>query len=152
MSDPAKKGCPNCGATAHRKEKPQSFVAFKYDRLCKQCGTRYTPPTPIWARILFGIVGIPCIIMACVLLYAMLAEPQKFAPLVLWIGVMALCCSVGFACLSQAFFGRSTEQDALSKRMFGTRNSSPEAVSNTQNQSEPRTPSDFSSIPKFPGG
>jgi hypothetical protein len=33
------------------------MIAFAQDRICSACSTRYTPPTPAWARLVFGIVG-----------------------------------------------------------------------------------------------
>ena len=41
-----------------KRVKPASDLAFTWDRVCKDCGTRYTPPTPRWARVLFAVVGI----------------------------------------------------------------------------------------------
>jgi hypothetical protein len=34
-------------------------MAFSWDRICKACDTRYTPPTPVWAAILFILGGLP---------------------------------------------------------------------------------------------
>ena len=33
-------------------------MAFVSDRVCTVCATRYTPPTPIWAGIVFIIAGL----------------------------------------------------------------------------------------------
>jgi hypothetical protein len=32
--------------------KTEKFVSYASDRLCKECGTRYTLPTPRWASLL----------------------------------------------------------------------------------------------------
>lgn len=40
------------------KRRPETWVAFTSDRVCKACGTRYTPPTPVWAGILFIVGGL----------------------------------------------------------------------------------------------
>ncbi len=37
--------CPKCGSARFKKVAPPG-LALVYDRLCKDCGTRYTPPTP----------------------------------------------------------------------------------------------------------
>jgi hypothetical protein len=37
--------------------KPDRLVAFADDRVCKSCGTRYTPPTPKWAGVLLIVIG-----------------------------------------------------------------------------------------------
>lgn len=51
--------CPSCGQTAFKKTRPKAAVAFASDRICKACGTRYTPPTPRWAAAVFVLVGLP---------------------------------------------------------------------------------------------
>lgn len=43
---------------------PENYVAFASDRICKKCGTRYTPPTPRWAGVLFLICGLFLIAVA----------------------------------------------------------------------------------------
>lgn len=49
--------CPRCTNTTYRVVKAQSFIAFRWDRVCKACHTRYTLPTPLWAGVLFLVVG-----------------------------------------------------------------------------------------------
>ena len=48
---------PSCGGAAFRRVKPRALIAFASDRVCKACGTRYTPPTPLWAALLFILTG-----------------------------------------------------------------------------------------------
>lgn len=55
--------CPQCMGMAYRRVKPATFVAFKWDRVCKECNIRYTPPTPQWAAALFIVVGLILAIM-----------------------------------------------------------------------------------------
>jgi hypothetical protein len=50
--------CPCCGSVEHKKVKPAAMVAFAQDRICLACGSRYTPPTPAWARGVFALIGI----------------------------------------------------------------------------------------------
>jgi hypothetical protein len=50
--------CPKCGDAPYKRVKPETFVAFRWDRVCKVCETRYTLPTPLWAAIIFLIVGL----------------------------------------------------------------------------------------------
>jgi hypothetical protein len=50
--------CPQCGATEYTRRKPERLVAFVSDRVCRACNTRYTPPTPVWAGILFLLAGL----------------------------------------------------------------------------------------------
>jgi hypothetical protein len=56
---PVSKVCPNCGHTEHKKRRPERLVAFTWDRVCRACETRYTPPTPIWAAVVFLAIGFP---------------------------------------------------------------------------------------------
>ncbi len=49
--------CPDCGGGEYKKWQSEEFVAFTLDRVCKACGTRYTPPTPAWAAVLFILIG-----------------------------------------------------------------------------------------------
>jgi hypothetical protein len=50
--------CPKCGGTEYTRRKPERLVAFVSDRVCRACNTRYTPPTPVWAAILFMLAGL----------------------------------------------------------------------------------------------
>jgi hypothetical protein len=33
------------------------MIAFTWDRVCRACSTRYTPPTPVWGRAVFAVIG-----------------------------------------------------------------------------------------------
>lgn len=55
---PVSVACPKCGSGEFKVVKPEAFVAFRWDRVCKACGTRYTPPTPRWAGVVFVLVGL----------------------------------------------------------------------------------------------
>ena len=50
--------CPSCSSTEYRKVRPERFIAYVYDRVCLNCNTRYSPPTPKWASIVFMTGGI----------------------------------------------------------------------------------------------
>src|SRR5579872_2940704 len=50
--------CPKCNNTTYKKVRPKSWVAFLDERVCLECGERYTPPTPRWASILFILIGV----------------------------------------------------------------------------------------------
>lgn len=56
---PVAKVCPKCGSEKCKLERPLGWIAFKWDRVCKECGTRYTPPTPAWAGVVFILAGLP---------------------------------------------------------------------------------------------
>jgi hypothetical protein len=69
--------CPSCGSAEHEKVKPAAMVAFAQDRVCRICSTRYTPPTPIWGRLLFGVIGLAAVAFGCVVLYDVLVRGTK---------------------------------------------------------------------------
>ncbi len=50
--------CPACGCPEYSKVRPNSFVALTHDRVCENCDTRYSPPTPGWAAAIFFLVGL----------------------------------------------------------------------------------------------
>jgi hypothetical protein len=54
---PESRECPNCHGIEFKRVRPEGRVAFTDDRVCKSCGTRYTPPTPLWAAALFIVIG-----------------------------------------------------------------------------------------------
>jgi hypothetical protein len=53
--------CPQCGSASFTRVRVKQGLAFTDDRKCKECGTRYTPPTPIWAAVVFTVLG--CFLM-----------------------------------------------------------------------------------------
>jgi hypothetical protein len=55
---PIARSCPACGSAAFKRVRPEKGrIAFTDDRKCQTCGTRYTPPTPTWAAVLFIACG-----------------------------------------------------------------------------------------------
>jgi len=57
--------CPKCGDETFQSVRPNSVVAYSEDRICKACGTRYTPPTPSWAAGAFLVIGL-VLLVGCV--------------------------------------------------------------------------------------
>lgn len=57
-SYPVSESCPKCGVRRHEKARTEAYIAFVPDRICKDCGTRYTPPTPRWAGGVFALAGL----------------------------------------------------------------------------------------------
>jgi len=55
---PISKVCPQCGHTEFKKVYPNTYLAFAYDRVCNACGTRYSPPTPLWGALLIMAIGV----------------------------------------------------------------------------------------------
>jgi hypothetical protein len=55
---PIAKVCPRCGSAAFQRVRVEKGrIAFTDDRRCRECRTRYTPPTPACAAILFIAAG-----------------------------------------------------------------------------------------------
>ena len=73
--------CPQCGGTEYTCRKPERLVAFVSDRVCRACNTRYTPPTPVWAGVLFLLAGLTLPFLGLVLT-SLLVHPFSIAGLV----------------------------------------------------------------------
>ncbi len=54
---PISRVCPQCGGKEYTRRAPTGAVAFTDDRVCNVCQTRYTPPTPTWAALVFILIG-----------------------------------------------------------------------------------------------
>jgi hypothetical protein len=96
---PVGQRCPTCGSDEHRKVNPAAFIAFTWDRVCRVCATRYTPPTPVWARCLFAVIGLGAVALAVFWLYSIFFIGQQRPILGLAPVVVAL---VGLGCLYKA--------------------------------------------------
>lgn len=82
MADyPIAKICPKCGGTTYDKKAPGGFMpAFTMDRVCKNCGTRYTPPTPAWAAIVFIVIGAILALGAGLAILVSIQAPKGMPP------------------------------------------------------------------------
>jgi hypothetical protein len=58
---PVARLCPGCQSAAYKRVRPDRWIAFAWDRVCKSCGVRYTPPTPLWAGAVFIASGLPLV-------------------------------------------------------------------------------------------
>lgn len=63
VKHPISRKCPTCHGIDFKRVAPEAALAFTDDRVCKSCGTRYTPPTPLWAAVIFLVVGIVIILL-----------------------------------------------------------------------------------------
>jgi hypothetical protein len=61
---PVSSRCPECGGGEFRMVRPDRWVAFGYDRVCKACETRYTPPTPVAGAVAMLAVGLVMLTLA----------------------------------------------------------------------------------------
>src|SRR5262245_44369460 len=55
---PVSRVCPACGHAGFERVDPARWVSYGMDRVCRACGTRYTPPTPAWAGVVFVLIGL----------------------------------------------------------------------------------------------
>ncbi len=55
---PVAASCPECRCKEFKRVKVTRLVAFTDDRECPACGARYTPPTPVWAAVVFILLGV----------------------------------------------------------------------------------------------
>jgi hypothetical protein len=86
--------CPQCGGTEYARRKPERVVAFVSDRICRACKTRYTPPTPVWAGVLFLLAGLTLPFLGLVLT-SLLVNPFS---------IVGLICEGAIAALGVAAF------------------------------------------------
>jgi hypothetical protein len=95
-SFPVAQVCPKCGSSDYTAVKPAAMVAYASDRVCRVCSTRYAPPTPLWARFIFGAFGLAAVAIPAFFLYAMFVEgkPQP-TPLHLIACVVFMVLGVG---------------------------------------------------------
>jgi len=90
--------CPKCGSSDYQAVKSKAMVAYASDRECRVCGTRYTPPTPFWARMVFGVIGLAAMGVGVCLLFRVLIGKGHALSVIADIAVIV----VGFACLYKA--------------------------------------------------
>lgn len=55
---PVGHACPNCSSLEYHRVRPDRWIAFRSDRICRDCETRYIPPTPRWAGLVFISIGL----------------------------------------------------------------------------------------------
>ncbi len=95
---PVARVCPNCRSANCKRVRPRGLVAFKWDRVCRECDTRYTPPTPRAVARLFVIIGIGFMLFGFVV-----ARPNpKVESETVWLAAFA----VAFLVLGARAFGR----------------------------------------------
>lgn len=76
---PIAHACPSCGSKAYKAVQPTG-IAFRWDRVCKTCKTKYTPPTPLWGRILFVATGLLLLPIGPLYLWAIYFAPMPMQP------------------------------------------------------------------------
>jgi hypothetical protein len=62
---PVSRLCPNCKQTKFKSVRPDRWVTFTWDRVCSDCGTRYSPPAPEWAVPVFFLAALLLAVIGC---------------------------------------------------------------------------------------
>jgi hypothetical protein len=71
---------------------------FVKDRVCNRCGTRYTPPTPAWAALVFILLGI--FFLGGSIGSFFFADDGRIIPRVIGIAIGASAIGLGFRSLA----------------------------------------------------
>ena len=102
---PVGKECPSCGSRAFERVQPEEGrVTFVADRVCTNCGQRYTVPTPRWAGALFLASGLAALGFGVWVVSEALREAVAGNALS-WLMIVKgpLICAVGFAILAHGW-------------------------------------------------
>jgi hypothetical protein len=96
--------CPNCDATEYTQVPAYRGSMFTNVRTCTVCGTRYTPPTPLWEAVVSIVLGILFVLPGIVTIGVGIKEAitmQQGAFALLFIGGMCVCLPspLGIACI-----------------------------------------------------
>lgn len=96
--------CPNCGSDSYRSVASES-AHFVYDRICHECETRYTPPTPNWMAVV-GI-GSGLMILVIIVSFVVFAGPLlKVGELVKLVTVVVIPVTIAILAGMRHFWGR----------------------------------------------
>jgi uncharacterized protein (DUF983 family) len=87
---PVSKVCPNCGHAKFQRRYPERFLALTWDRVCRACNTRYTPPTPAWAPVAYFAVGLMSVCLGGVILVLSRGFGFKGAVVLGCVGIAAI--------------------------------------------------------------
>jgi hypothetical protein len=90
--------CPKCSSANYRRVRPVAQLAWKWDRVCRECETRFTPPVPRWGGFLYIFVGslitLPSIVLVPALVSSLIAGEIPRRPVGMVVGVV-VCLGVG---------------------------------------------------------
>jgi hypothetical protein len=96
---PVSRKCPKCQGIDFKRVRPEGRVAFTDDRVCKGCGTRYTPPTPLWAAALFIIIGVIILLIDVAAVWVGFATGEDFWSALRTYIFLLLTFSTGVGCV-----------------------------------------------------
>jgi hypothetical protein len=95
---PVSNFCPRCGKAPYTKTKPEGLVALANDRICLVCGTRFTPPAPVWHG--YGFIALGVFLLAVIPVSLLWRFFTGGAASLLGIGVDVLFLAIGIAAIS----------------------------------------------------
>jgi hypothetical protein len=87
--------CPKCGGTEYKRARARTALSFADDRVCKDCGTRYSPPTPAWGRALFALLGLGLLACSIVpILFLPKGDPRNYEAIICFLTGGLVACFV----------------------------------------------------------
>ncbi len=116
-TDPVYTRCPSCGSARYKRTEASSVLSLVYDRICKECDTQYTPPTPRWmfaAAIPIGVV------LAAISVYGMYRRDALTDLAIARGWLWLICIAVAFLGVATVIMGigglRKHDQDDTSEQ------------------------------------
>jgi hypothetical protein len=96
---PISKKCPKCQGIDFKRVRPERYLAFTDDRVCKSCGTKYAPPTPLWAAVVFIVAGVLFLLVDVAAVWVLFARRVDFWFLVRVSVLLLLTLALGIKCV-----------------------------------------------------
>ena len=72
------KVCPKCGSKKYKNAPAGDALVVQKDRICKECATRYAPPTPAWAPFAAMLAGAAIVTFAGLNIYDRYVSHQSY--------------------------------------------------------------------------
>jgi DNA-binding transcriptional regulator GbsR (MarR family) len=119
---PVSKKCPRCGSSEYTRITAWTFVTFANDRKCRRCETAYTPPTPIWAGVVFLVLGLFVLPFMCMGLGGLIARGGGLVGLLLGSPLALGAIWKGFATLASGLSGGMRPVDVGLKLRSSSKN------------------------------
>ncbi len=96
-ASPISRVCPACRQSRFKSVRPNRLVTFTWDRVCLDCGTRYTPPPPTWAGPVFLGAAIILGLLTLLPVLPLVLSPESPSPLSLIMSVVGAAFFSGLA-------------------------------------------------------
>jgi hypothetical protein len=117
---PVSKKCPQCHGMEFTRAKPERPIEFADDRVCKTCGTRYTPPTPLWAAVLFFAIGVLILLVDILVVWSHFTFDHSFLRTLQSYVILLGTFSTGVGCIVYGVRRIRRQEDVTSDDAPGT--------------------------------